>query len=582
MGPPLRLGFGDQQSIDQRQFPYSPHTHANPRMSHHAPDSMPSYLEGPSYGSWAGVHHHASPRGRGGDRGRGRDRGRGHGQFDRRGNSDVSSASRSSSRKTHVAPAVPSFGNPLPLKPPISKTEDKKPGKKKKRRINQLGLTPKNEEHVSSSAEEDADEEVKLAAAVAPPAGAGQMLEFTYKGQTSSLQSSSDIASWIQERKKRFPTAARKAESDARLVKQRQERDQKIEEKRNAFEAERLLKRQLKTLEKDKQAATEKAKLKVEKLRRKLKKEERRIAKAEVKSLKHTTPEAQSNCARGIKRKRSRSDPKPEDVDDYSDFLVEDQPVGSAKGRNVDIAVIAGSGTVSRANDRPASEIQGWEEAEVEHASLMPGPLTPTSQTSMPEREHEVGQSAQAATEKADHQGQTSEPVEGRQVLDAAPRSDEKASSHAASMASSSMSVSSDDTLDGDEDDETSSSGSSSGSSCAVDTDSEEPEIATSRRAGAQKVPPPQRKHKPDRALCRDFLRTGRCRRGKRCRWRHALPDRGQKKVPEANLSRPERKSLHQRLVEQQEENEKAEKKAREEHQRDSKNDTQVKAAKAD
>lgn len=175
MGPPLRLGFGDQQSIDQRQFPYSPHTHANPRMSHHAPDSMPSYLEGPSYGSWAGVHHHASPRGRGGDRGRGRDRGRGHGQFDRRGNSDVSSASRSSSRKTHVAPAVPSFGNPLPLKPPISKTEDKKPGKKKKRRINQLGLTPKNEEHVSSSAEEDADEEVKLAAAVAPPAGAGQM-----------------------------------------------------------------------------------------------------------------------------------------------------------------------------------------------------------------------------------------------------------------------------------------------------------------------------------------------------------------------------------------------------------------------
>lgn len=37
-----------------------------------------------------------------------------------------------------------------------------------------------------------------------------------------------------------------------------------------------------------------------------------------------------------------------------------------------------------------------------------------------------------------------------------------------------------------------------------------------------------------------------------------------------------------EQLVEQQEENEKAEKKAREEHQHDSKNDTQVKAAKAD
>ncbi|KAL8654383.1 MAG: hypothetical protein Q9210_001543 [Variospora velana] len=578
MGPPIRLGFGDQQGMDQRRFSYNPHTHANPSMSNHAPDLMPPSLEGPSYGSRAGGHHHTNPRGRGGDRGRGRDRGRGHVQFDRRGNSDVSSASRSSSRKTQVAPAVPSFGNPLPLKPPISKTEDRKPGKKKKRRINQLGLTPKNEEHVSSSEEEDVDEEVKLAAAVAPAEGAGQMLEFTYKGQTSSLQSSSDIASWIQERKKRFPTAARKAECDARSEKLRQEREQKVEEKRNAFEAERLLKRQLKTLEKDKQAATEKAKLKVEKLRRKLEKEERRVAKAEAKSLKHTAPEADSNCAHGIKRKRSRSDPKPEDVDDHSDFLLEDQPVGSAKGRNIDIAVIAGSGTVSGANDRPASETQGWEEVGVEYASLMPGPLTPTSQASMPEREHEFGQSAKPATEKADHQGQTREPVEGHQVLDAAPRSLENASSDAASMASSSMSVSSDDTLDGDEDDETSSSGSSS----AFDTDSEEPEIATSRRIGTQKVPPPQKKHKPDRALCRDFLRTGRCRRGKRCRWRHALPDRGQKKVSEATLSRPERKSLHQRLVEQQEENEKAEKKAREEHQHDSKDDTQVKAAKAD
>lgn len=175
MGPPIRLGFGDQQSMDQRDYSCNPHPHNNPSVSHHIPDPMPPYQEGSSYGSRAGGYHYSNPQGRGGDRGRGRDRGRGHGYSNRRGNSDVSSSSHLSSRKTQVAPAVPSFGNPLPLKPPISQPVDKKPGKKKKRRINQLGLTPKNEEHVSSSEEEDADEELKLGAAVGPAGGVGQM-----------------------------------------------------------------------------------------------------------------------------------------------------------------------------------------------------------------------------------------------------------------------------------------------------------------------------------------------------------------------------------------------------------------------
>ncbi|KAI4171924.1 MAG: hypothetical protein LQ348_006839 [Seirophora lacunosa] len=578
MGPPIRLGFGDQQSMDQRDYSCNPHPHNNPSVSHHIPDPMPPYQEGSSYGSRAGGYHYSNPQGRGGDRGRGRDRGRGHGYSNRRGNSDVSSSSHLSSRKTQVAPAVPSFGNPLPLKPPISQPVDKKPGKKKKRRINQLGLTPKNEEHVSSSEEEDADEELKLGAAVGPAGGVGQMLEFTYKGQTSSLQSSSDIASWIQERKKRFPTAARRAENDARAEKLQQEREQKKEEKRHALEAERLLKRQLRTLEKDKQAATEKAKLKVEKLRRKLEKEERRVAKAEAKSLKRSAPEAESNHSQGVKRKRGQGDLEPEHVDDHPDSLVESQPIGSAQGRSVEVSMAAGSGTVPGANNQPASETQVWEEVEVEHATFVPGPLTPTSQESMPEREHGLGQNEKPATEKSEHQLQARELVDRHETLDTAPLIDEPASGDAASTVSSSMSVSSDDTLNGDEDDETSSSGSSSASHIG----SEGPETATSRRVGTRKVPPPARKHKPEKAVCRDFLRTGRCRRGKRCRWRHALPDRGEKKVSEAASSRPERKSLHQRLLEQQEENEKAEKKAQEEHQDDSKDDTQAKAVQAD
>lgn len=369
-------------------------------------------------------------------------------------------------------------------------------------------------------------------------------LEFTYKGQTSSLQSSSDIASWIQERKKRFPTAARRAENDARAEKLQQEREQKKEEKRHALEAERLLKRQLRTLEKDKQAATEKAKLKVEKLRRKLEKEERRVAKAEAKSLKRSAPEAESNHSQGVKRKRGQGDLEPEHVDDHPDSLVESQPIGSAQGRSVEVSMAAGSGTVPGANNQPASETQVWEEVEVEHATFVPGPLTPTSQESMPEREHGLGQNEKPATEKSEHQLQARELVDRHETLDTAPLIDEPASGDAASTVSSSMSVSSDDTLNGDEDDETSSSGSSSASHIG----SEGPETATSRRVGTRKVPPPARKHKPEKAVCRDFLRTGRCRRGKRCRWRHALPDRGEKKVSEAASSRPERKSLHQRV----------------------------------
>lgn len=70
-------------------------------------------------------------------------------------------------QKSQVAPAVPSFGNALPVdlpvKPPVPESKKKR---KKKRRYNQLGLTPKNEEHESSEEEDDQDEEAKLAAAV--------------------------------------------------------------------------------------------------------------------------------------------------------------------------------------------------------------------------------------------------------------------------------------------------------------------------------------------------------------------------------------------------------------------------------
>ena len=71
--------------------------------------------------------------------------------------------------RPRAAPVVPSFGGPLPIptKPPVDEGRTvNRP--KKKRKHNQLGLTPVADEHKSSEEEEDyADEEVRLAAAIA-------------------------------------------------------------------------------------------------------------------------------------------------------------------------------------------------------------------------------------------------------------------------------------------------------------------------------------------------------------------------------------------------------------------------------
>lgn len=64
------------------------------------------------------------------------------------------------------------------MKPPVSQERSRKP-RKKKRKHNQLGLTPKTVEHESSEEEEedDVDEESKLAAAVTGSNTGSQMQE---------------------------------------------------------------------------------------------------------------------------------------------------------------------------------------------------------------------------------------------------------------------------------------------------------------------------------------------------------------------------------------------------------------------
>lgn len=183
-------------------------------------------------------------------------------------------------------PAVPSFGVPLPAKPPLPAETSRQAQKKKKRKFNQLGLTPKTEEHESSDEEDDVDEESRLASAAGNIAGP---LQFTFRGRTSTLNTATDIQSWIEERKKRFPTQARveekkKAQEEAKKQKelQREEarrKQQELKEQRDQARKEAQEKREMGT---DPMDAALKAKAKAEKLRKKLLKEERRLQKAEA------------------------------------------------------------------------------------------------------------------------------------------------------------------------------------------------------------------------------------------------------------------------------------------------------------
>ncbi|KAF7594258.1 hypothetical protein BBP40_009810 [Aspergillus hancockii] len=176
-------------------------------------------------------------------------------------------------------PPVPNFGNPLPSKPPPPADATRKP-KKKKRKHNQLGLTPKTEEHESSGEEDDADEESRLAlggADVAAP------LQFTYRGRTATLQSPTEIAAWIEERKKRFPTKAKVEEKKKAMEEAKKAKEEALRQK------ELSRKQEIKKTQKDQQQAdtnpvdaAEKAKRKADKLRRKLMKEQKKVEKAEA------------------------------------------------------------------------------------------------------------------------------------------------------------------------------------------------------------------------------------------------------------------------------------------------------------
>ncbi|KAF1912231.1 hypothetical protein BDU57DRAFT_522382 [Ampelomyces quisqualis] len=110
------------------------------------------------------------------------------------------SSSKPTRAKAAVPPPVPTFGFTMPRPSPGSapkanQTRDNRKGKVR------LGLTVQDAAPEESSEEEDVDEEAALSAKLK-----GGGYAFEHEGEHISLQTKGDIADWIKDRRRNFPT----------------------------------------------------------------------------------------------------------------------------------------------------------------------------------------------------------------------------------------------------------------------------------------------------------------------------------------------------------------------------------------
>lgn len=404
-------------------------------------------------------------------------------------------------------------------------------------------------------------------------------LKFTYKGQTSVLKSANEIDVWIAERKKRFPTKARLEEKKKQLremreihraakqdreatanlnaeAKERQKAEAKIDAKAKRKEEAKAKRKghakerpvdeakvkpitQVAVDKKETTAASDsvasKAKLKMEKLRKLLEKEEKRVARAEAKVARlkaeandHAASTEQSPSKEIEKTKRSEGveiekglkDEPPADgkletmnaIKANEDTLVKNENVDMSQSKNMDVA-------------KDDIEQVDSEDKTLDVSSEVLDPLTPTSQPSQSELSlitiEQLPQTANMSLSIEHNSRGLTNPF-GLET-DASPISSGDSIS---SSYSSSISMSTDSEEDTSSDDSSSSASSSSA-----------PESRPSKRTQPEKVAPPKRSK--TKTICRNFLQSGRCKAGSRCRFRHELPERG-------NLAKVQRKQQKQ------------------------------------
>lgn len=429
-----------------------------------------------------------------------------------------------------AAPAVPSFGLslPAPIQSPRSQSTADEP-RSKKRKYNQLGLTPSTEIRESSEEQEDVDdnEEGKLASTVPQRS---TTLQVCYKGETSTLLSASDIAAWIEERKKKWPTKARAAERKAKQREEAQAAIEKARKERKQRQDTLMKQKQQNSKSRKRQKHGEnpttdeshanieaaKSKRKIEKLQRQLQKEQERVARAEAKLL---ASEKQSRSAEIAKEGQMR--------------IRSDSPHHAKELPSVEITVLDPHQHVTS-----VSEVADKDPMRLESVAC---PLTPVSPPAHPEKSCDLQRAGSGEAQIATNPGLSNQ--EGHQQenqIDVPKTSDANVSDGNISDSSSTISYTLTDDL-------TSSSGSS-------DTESDDedaiPDVATSRRPQPEKTLPPERAKST--RICKNFLKGGRCRFGKKCNFKHELPSRGNrdakpKHEAQAEVSKP-RISLHQRV----------------------------------
>ena len=250
--------------------------------------------------------------------------------------------------------------------------------------------------------------------------------------------------------------------------------------------------------------AAARSKRKIEKLRKQLEKEENRIAKAQAHASK------------------DKMNPKPEmantNVSDLDNEDKEKKRSGSRKSSGVGID--------------DTNQIQPKLQ---EAATMVPDPLTPTSQPASADEEQYPPPKALNAV---DH------------VNSSTGQDDDEASASQLerSVYESSISISesgSDSTLTDSED-----STSSSGSSSEGNSDDGGPDETSVTRDRPERVAPLNRGK--SKQICREFLHRGSCKRGSCCKYLHELPERGRREVisQEARRAkrRKERVGLYQRV----------------------------------
>ena len=170
-----------------------------------------------------------------------------------------------------------------------------------------------------------------------------------------------------------------------------------------------------------------------------------------------------------------------------------------------------------------------------EAASIVPDPLTPTSQPALADEERyplpkDLNADGQINSSAGQEDDDPSFPHPDRSI-------------HGLSV---SKSDSSSDSHSIDSEDDTSSSGLSSDG----DSDDGAPDETATKRDGPKRIVPPKRA-KP-KQLCRAFLRKGLCKRGSCCKYLHELPERGSRGVMSQEVKRAEQRKervgLYQRV----------------------------------